>query len=64
MYCVLFERNIVKKLELIPIIREICAEDNVKDKFYIPFVLEDNAKCVAMWRDEGLICLQPNEGKF
>lgn len=27
MYCVLFERNIVKKLELVPIIREICAEE-------------------------------------
>lgn len=39
-------------------------EDNIKGKFYVPFVLEDNAKCVAMWREEGLICLQPNEGKF
>lgn len=39
-------------------------EDNIKGKFYIPFVLEDNCKCVEMWRNEGLICLQPNEGKF
>lgn len=47
-----------------PVCKKKLYEDNVKDKFYIPFVLEDNAKCVAMWRDEGLICLQPNEGKF
>ena len=39
-------------------------EDNIKGKYYIPFVLEDNCKCVEMWRNEGLICLQPNEGKF
>ena len=47
-----------------PVCKKKLYEDNVKGKFYIPFVLEDNAKCVAMWRDEGLICLQPNEGKF
>lgn len=28
------------------------------------FVLEDNYKCVKMWREQGLVCLQPNEGKF
>lgn len=37
---------------------------NIKDKYYIPIVLEDSTKCVRMWREQGLICLQPNEGKF
>lgn len=39
-------------------------EENVKDKFYIEFVIDDSSKCVKMWRDLGLLCLQPNEGKF
>lgn len=39
-------------------------EDNIKGKYNVQFVLEDNYKCVAMWREEGLVCLQPNEGKF
>ena len=47
-----------------PICKKKLYEDNIKGKFYVPFVLEDNAKCVAMWREEGLVCLQPNEGKF
>lgn len=28
----------------------------------IEYVIEDDSKCVAMWRGLGLICLQPNEG--
>lgn len=47
-----------------PMCKKKLYEDNIKGKFYIPFVLEDNCKCVEMWRNEGLICLQPNEGKF
>lgn len=47
-----------------PICKKKLYEDNIKGKYYIPFVLEDNCKCVEMWRNEGLICLQPNEGKF
>lgn len=39
-------------------------EDNIKGKYNVTFVLEDNTKCVEMWREQGLICLQPNEGKF
>jgi predicted kinase len=39
-------------------------EQYIKDKYYIPIVLEDSTKCVRMWREQGLICLQPNEGKF
>lgn len=39
-------------------------EDNIKGKYNVQFVLEDNYKCVEMWREQGLTCLQPNEGKF
>lgn len=39
-------------------------EDNIKGKYNVQFVLEDNYKCVKMWREQGLVCLQPNEGKF
>lgn len=31
-----------------PVCKKKLYEDNVKGKFYIPFVLEDNAKCGAM----------------
>lgn len=39
-------------------------EDNIKGKYNVEFVLDDNYKCVEMWREQGLVCLQPNEGKF
>lgn len=39
-------------------------EEHIKGKYNILYVLEDNYKCVNMWRNEGLVCLQPNEGKF
>lgn len=39
-------------------------EENIKGKYNVQFVLDDNSKCVKMWREQGLICLQPNEGKF
>lgn len=39
-------------------------EENIKGKYNVQFVLDDNSKCVRMWREQGLICLQPNEGKF
>lgn len=39
-------------------------EDNIKDKYYVDFVLDDSSKVVKMYRDLGLTCLQPNEGKF
>lgn len=38
--------------------------DNIKGKYNIKFVLEDNYKCVEMWREQGLVCLQPNDGQF
>lgn len=39
-------------------------EKYIKGKYNILFVLEDNNKCVKMWREQGLTCLQPNEGQF
>lgn len=39
-------------------------EKHIKGKYNILFVLEDNNRCVEMWREQGLTCLQPNEGKF
>ena len=39
-------------------------EDNIKDKYYVDFILDDSSKVVKMYRDLGLTCLQPNEGKF
>lgn len=39
-------------------------EENIKGKFNILFTLEDNYKNVQMWREKGLTCLQPNDGKF
>lgn len=39
-------------------------EDNIRGKYNVEFVLDDNYKCVEMWREQGLVCLQPNEGKF
>lgn len=39
-------------------------EDNIKGKYYVDFVLDDSTKVVKMYRDLGLTCLQPNEGKF
>lgn len=39
-------------------------ETYINGKYNVQFVLEDNCKCVKMWREQGLVCLQPNEGKF
>lgn len=39
-------------------------EEYIKDKFYVDFILDDSTKVVKMYRDLGLTCLQPNEGKF
>ena len=39
-------------------------EDNIKDKYFVDFVLDDSTKVVQMYRNLGLTCLQPNEGKF
>ena len=39
-------------------------EQEIKDKYYVDFVLEDSQKVVKMYRNLGLTVLQPNEGKF
>ena len=39
-------------------------EENIKDKYFVDFVLDDSTKVVRMYRDLGLTCLQPNDGKF
>ena len=39
-------------------------EDNIKDKYFVDFILDDSTKVVKMYRDLGLTCLQPNDGKF
>lgn len=44
--------------------KKLIYEREIKNKYYVDFVLEDSSKVVRMWRELGLICLQPNEGKF
>ena len=44
--------------------KKLIYERYIKDQYYVDFVLEDSSKVVKMWRELGLICLQPNEGKF
>ena len=39
-------------------------EQHIKGKYNVNFVIEDSSKVVKMYRDLGLIVLQPNEGKF
>lgn len=39
-------------------------EQHIKGKYNVDFVIEDSSKVVKMYRDLGLIVLQPNEGKF
>lgn len=46
------------------IVKNEIYEQNIKGKYNVVFVLEDSKKCVDMWRNNGLICLQPNEGKL
>lgn len=46
------------------IVKKEIYDKHIKNKYNVLFVLEDSQKCVNMWRDEGLICLQPNDGKL
>ena len=39
-------------------------EQHIKGKYYVDFALDDSTKVVKMYRDLGLTCLQPNDGKF
>lgn len=36
----------------------------IEGNYNVLVVFDDSQKCVDMWREEGLTCLQPNEGKF
>lgn len=47
-----------------PECKRIIYRENIKDNYNVELVLEDSNSCVAMWREEGLICLQPNDGAF
>lgn len=37
---------------------------HIRGKYYIDCVIDDRDKVVKMWRELGLLCLQPWEGKF
>lgn len=44
------------------VVKKEIYENHIKGKYNVLCVLEDSQKCVDMWRNEGLICLQPNKG--
>lgn len=46
------------------IVKQEIFEREIKDKYYIEFVLDDRNQVVDMWRDLGLTCLQVAEGDF
>ncbi len=51
-----FRRDTVYKKEVY--------EKHIKGKYDVLFVLEDRDQVVAMWREEGLTCLQVDYGDF
>lgn len=46
------------------IIKKEIFDQHIKDKYYIPLVLDDRNQVVKMWRELGLTCLQVAEGNF
>jgi len=46
------------------IIKKEIFDREIRDKYYIDFVLDDRNQVVQMWRDLGLICLQVADGNF
>lgn len=44
--------------------KEKIYKEKIESNYNVWFVLDDNYKCVQMYRDLGLTVLQPNEGKF
>ena len=44
--------------------KEKIYKKKIEPNYNVWFVLDDNYKCVQMYRDLGLTVLQPNEGKF
>ena len=39
-------------------------EKYIEGNYNVLAVFDDSQKCVDMWREEGLTCFQPNDGKF
>lgn len=39
-------------------------QENIKDKYYVDFILDDRNQVVKMWRSLGLLCLQVYYGDF
>lgn len=46
------------------IIKSEIFNNNIKDNYYIEFILDDRNQVVDMWRDLGLTCLQVDYGDF
>jgi predicted kinase len=46
------------------IVKRELFDKNIKDKYYIEYVLDDRLQTVNMWRSIGLKCLQVQEGNF
>ena len=46
------------------IVKKELFDNNVKDKFYVEYVLDDRDTICATWRDMGLKCLQVAPGNF
>jgi hypothetical protein len=46
------------------IVKRELFDNNIKDKYYIEYVLDDRLQTVNMWRSIGLKCLQVQEGNF
>ena len=46
------------------IVKRELFDNNIKDKYYIEYVLDDRNSVVDMWRDMGLKCLQVEPGNF
>ena len=46
------------------IVKQELFDNNIKNKYYIEYVLDDRNQVVDMWRNMGLKCLQVQEGDF
>jgi len=46
------------------VVKKEIFENNIKDVYYIDFILDDRNQVVKMWRELGLTCLQVAEGDF
>ena len=46
------------------IVKKEIFDAEIKDKYYIEFILDDRDQVVKMWRSMGLTCLQVADGNF